>query len=129
MSSLTASAEKLRAKLQQEEMAKMKAQLQVNESAKALLTVKEVIGAPGDVFSKARLFDAQLTKDGHLSNSKLIAFLVAQAAKMETALGAMRTLVNNFSESLPSSPETSQEKESSSPCYTDVSPKGWEEVG
>ena len=52
----------------------------------------------GDVWMKAKLFDAQLEKGGHVSGSKMVGFLVSQVAKMEGLLETMRTFIQTTRE-------------------------------
>ena len=80
-------------KLERVEALKGEAEGRLRESSLAIQHIQEVIGVPGDVWMKAKLFDAQLEKAGHVLGSKMVGFLVSQAAKMEGLLGTMRTLI------------------------------------
>ena len=127
VSQLNSELSRLKGRLQKAEAAKGQAEMKVCESAASILQVKEVLGVPGDIWTKARCFDAQLERDGHLSQSKLIAFLMTQSAKMETTLVAMRKVVGHLTAILESSSD-SEDGGSDSSQYSDLPPKAWEEI-
>ncbi len=72
----------------------------VKESAAALEVVHDFIGHPTDVQNRALLYDAKLDREGHTSGSKIVAFLINKASKMEPTMEAIRTLITNFHNSL-----------------------------
>ena len=56
----------------------------------------EVIGTPGDVLNKARLFDDDVKTGGEISVAKIVKILVSFSMKMDTMLGEMRKLLFGF---------------------------------
>ena len=56
--------------------------------------IREVVGTPGDVLNKARLFDNDVKTGGEVSAAKIIHVLVSFTMKMETILGEMRKLLS-----------------------------------
>lgn len=98
-----------------EEEAKRKASiLRTKKTVRTIRKVKELIGIPGDVWAKAKMFDAQLEKDGHISGTKMVGFLMSQGAKMDITLGAMRATLTDFNNRLTELPGFSSEEDSSS---------------
>ncbi len=57
--------------------------------------MKEALSLQVDVLDKARLFDAMLEKEEHLSKSRIIRFLVEQTHWMEETADRMRGLVDS----------------------------------
>ena len=125
---LTAENQKLTKKLTEVEAEREQAVLVAAEASRAFSQVQEVLGAPGEVWAKARMLDAQLEKDGHIPGSKIIAFLLTQGAKLEVALGAMRSLVATITEKIPGVGGSAEEDDSFS-GYSDLGPKDLEELG
>ena len=60
----------------------------------SLEQIKEVVGTPGDVLNKARLFDNDIKTEGEVSASKIVQVLVTFIRKMEAALVDIRILVS-----------------------------------
>ena len=60
-----------------------------NQLIKALGTIREFIGNPGDVMNKVKLFNNKLRKTRHLSRLKVIHILVDYVQKMEKILEEM----------------------------------------
>ena len=61
---------------------------------KSFELLKQVIGAPGDVVNKARLFDEDVKTEGEISAAKIIKVLVSFTWKVETALGEICKIVS-----------------------------------
>lgn len=101
--------------------------IQVKESARAIEKVQEVIKTPGDLWVKARMFDAQLEKDSHVSKTKMVSFLMSHGAKLKGTLVAMRAFIASFLESFPAFLE-SLDKDETSSSYLDLTPKDLEDV-
>ena len=58
----------------------------LKKQVRCLERIKEAVGAPGDVFNKARLFDEDIKTEGEVSVAKIVKVLVIFTRKMETAL-------------------------------------------
>ena len=88
----------------------------LKKQVKSLERIKEAVGALGDVFNKARLFDEDIKTKGEVCAAKIIKVLVSFTRKMETALVDIRKIVSRASSgesSRPSRPpptETPQKK-------------------
>ena len=50
--------------------------LQTNASAVALLQVEEALHLPAEVVMKAKMFDAKLDRNDHISSKRVIAFMM-----------------------------------------------------
>lgn len=77
------------------------AQARANASARALIEVKESLNLSTDIANKARLFNAKLDREDHVSKSRIIRFLVDQAQHMDQALDQIRVLVGNMTVTSP----------------------------
>jgi hypothetical protein len=85
--------------------------LQANASAAALVQVEDALKLPADVVMKARVLDANLEKDGHLSSKRVVEFMMEQSSTIQEAYQAMQVLVGNLTHVLP---KFSEQSESSS---------------
>ena len=52
--------------------------------------VNNVVGIPGDVWLKAKMFDVELKNAGHVSETKMVTFVMNQGSKMNASLKAMK---------------------------------------
>lgn len=111
---LTAENRKVLEKLAKVEAEKKELQKQMREAASVTRKVMDTVGVPGDVWLKAKMFDADLKNAGHVSGTKLVPFVMDQGSKMDAALRAMRTLVATLDQLFPSSDESSDDEETSS---------------
>ena len=59
----------------------------------ALKEIREIVGHPGDILNKARLFDVYINKEVKITMLKVIAILHGFQKKMEATLGEIRKLV------------------------------------
>jgi hypothetical protein len=100
---------------------------QVKESALTIQRIQNMVGIPGDVWLKAKMFDGELAKAGHLSGSKMVGFIMEQGGKLEATLRAMKALIASFAEMFPSLLESSESGETSS-TYEDLTPEDLMEI-
>ena len=104
---LTVDLAKMRSRAVEAERSCKGALLQANASAAALLHVEEALQLPAEVVMKARMFDAKLERDNHISSKRVIAFMMEQTVRVEAAYTNMRTLVGNLTHILPTIMEDS----------------------
>lgn len=67
------------------------------------------------------MFDAELKNEGHVSGTKMVAFIMDQENKIDAALKAMKALISSCTELIPAMVESSEERETSS-SYFDLTP-------
>jgi hypothetical protein len=67
---------------------------------RSLLQVKEALAIPADVVSKAKLYDARLEKDGHVSSSKVIRFISDYSQQLNETYGNMQLLLSRATQIL-----------------------------
>jgi hypothetical protein len=65
--------------------------------ARALMQVQDVIGAPGNVFLKAKLWDDMVSTDLSLSKTKIADFITTYVTRVDGALEDMRVVVGGIS--------------------------------
>ena len=58
----------------------------LKKQLRCLERIKEVVGAPGDIFNKACLFDEDIKTEGEVSVAKIVKVLVTFTRKMEIAV-------------------------------------------
>ena len=63
--------------------------------------VSDVVGIPGDVWLKAKMFDAELKNAGHISAIKMVTFVMDQRSRMEAALKEMKALIASCTKLFP----------------------------
>ena len=63
-------------------------------SVEALKEIREIVGHPGDILNKAKLFDEYINKEIKITIRKVITILPGFHKKMEAALGEIRKLVS-----------------------------------
>jgi hypothetical protein len=83
--------------------------------------VSDVVDIPGNVWWKAKMFNAELKNAGHVSESKMVTFIIDQGNKMDASLKAMKALIASCTELFSVVVESSEERESSS-SYSDLIP-------
>ena len=66
----------------------------LKKQVRYLEQIKEAVGAPGDVFNKACLFDEDIKTKGEVSAAKIVKVLVTFIRKMETTLVDIRKIVS-----------------------------------
>lgn len=98
---LTTDLAKMKSRALEAEGSCKEALLQANASAAALSQVEEALYFPADAVAKAKMFDAKLERDGHVSSKRVIAFMVEQTVKLEEAYANMKVLVGNLTHTLP----------------------------
>jgi hypothetical protein len=81
----------------------------------------------GNVWWKAKMFDADLKNADHLSKSKMVNFIMDQGRKMDASLKAMKALIASCTELFPATVESSKEAETSS-SYSDLTPRDMMEI-
>ena len=64
---------------------------------RCLERIKEVVGTPGDVLNKARLFDKDIKTEREVSAAKIVKVLVTFTQKMKIALVDIRKIVSGSS--------------------------------
>ena len=80
-----------------------------------------MVDIPGNVWWKAKMFDAELKNAGHVSGTNMVAFIMDQGSKMDATLTAMKALIASCTELFPTTVESS-EKEETSLSYSDLTP-------
>jgi chaperonin cofactor prefoldin len=95
--SLTLEVGKLRSKGEEIERKCREAKRRANALARTLMQVQEVIGTPGDVFFKAKLWDDKVSQDPCLSKTRIAEFITTYITKVDKALEDMRTIVGGIS--------------------------------
>ena len=66
--------------------------------------IREALALPGDVLTRAQLFDEDVKKEGQLSGQKILTILVKYGHKMEATLEEMRKLLPGPVETEPNQP-------------------------
>jgi hypothetical protein len=67
-----------------------------------------MVDIEGNVWWKAKIFDAELKNAGHVSWSKMINFIMDQGSKMDASLTAMKALIASCTELFPATVESSK---------------------
>jgi hypothetical protein len=93
---LRAETEQLRNLLRKRDEEVRDARARAKASAPVFEEVKEAFSLPVEVVNKARLFDAKLDREDHMSKSRIIRFLVDQSRRMESAVDRLRHIWDNF---------------------------------
>jgi hypothetical protein len=83
--------------------------------------VSDMVDIIGNVWWKAKMFDAELKNAGHVSGSKIVTFIMDQGSKMDVALKAMKAFIASYTELFPATVESSEEEETSS-SYSNLTP-------
>jgi septation ring formation regulator EzrA len=94
---------------------------QVNDTTLTVQKVSDVVDIPGNVWWKAKMFDAELKNASHVSGSKIVTFIMDQGNKMDATLKTMKALIASCTELFPATVESSKEEETSS-SYSDLTP-------
>jgi hypothetical protein len=94
---------------------------QVKDTTLTVQKVNDVVDIPGNMWWKAKMFDAELKNAGHVSGSKMVTFIMDQGSRMDAALKAMKALIASCTEFFPATVESSKDEETSS-SYSDLTP-------
>jgi hypothetical protein len=89
--------------------------------------VSDVVDIPRNVWWKAKMFDTELKNVGHVSETKMVTFIMDQRSKMDAASKAMKALIASCTELFPTMVESSEEGETSS-SYSDLTPHNVVEI-
>jgi hypothetical protein len=100
---------------------------QVKDTTLTVQNVSDAVDIEGNVWWKAKMFDADLKNAGHLSKSKMVNFIMDQGRKMDASLKAMKTLIASCTELFSAMVKSSKEAETSS-SYSDLTPRDMMEV-
>jgi hypothetical protein len=119
---LTAENEKTTKKLWKLEVDRHELLKHMNEITITVQKVSEVVAIPGDVWMKAKMFDAELKNAGHISGTKRVTFVIDQGSKMNATLKAMNSLISSCTELFPVMVESLGDGETSS-SYSDLIPQ------
>jgi hypothetical protein len=87
---------------------------QVKETTLTVQKVSDVVGILGDVWLKAKMFDAELKNAGHISGTKMVTFVMDQASKMDGVLKEMKALIASCTKLFPVRVESLEDEETSS---------------
>ena len=94
----------------------------VKETTIMVQKVSDVVGISGDVWWKAKMFDAELKNAGHVSGTKMVTFVMDQGSRIDAALKAMKAPIASCTELFPVMVESSKDGETSS-SYSDLTPQ------
>jgi hypothetical protein len=94
---------------------------QVKDTILTVQKVSDVVDIPGNVWWKAKMFDAELKNAGHVSGSKMFTFIKDQGSNMDATLKAMKAFIASCTKFFPATIESSKEDETSS-SYSDLTP-------
>jgi hypothetical protein len=118
---LTAEKWKATARVWKLEAEREKLLKQVKDITLTVQNVSDAVDIEGNVWWKAKMFDAELKNAGHVSGSKMVNFIMDKGRKMDASLKAMKALIANCTELFPATVESSKEEETSS-SYSDLTP-------
>jgi hypothetical protein len=100
---------------------------QVRDITLTVQKMSDVVDIQGNVWWKAKIFDAELKNADHVSRSKMINSIMDQRDKMDASLKAMKALIASYMELFPATVESSKEEETSS-SYSDLTPYDMVEI-
>ena len=100
---------------------------QVKNTTLTVQKVSDMVDIPGNVWWKAKMFDAELKNAGHVSGSKMVTFIMDQGSKMDASLKALKALIASCTELFPTTVESSEEGETSL-SYSDLIPHDMVEI-
>ena len=124
---LTAEKRKTAERVRKLEAEREKLLKQVKDTTLTVQKMSDMVHIPGSVWWKAKMFDVDLKNAGHVSGSKMVNFIMDQGSKMDATLRALKALIANCTKMFPGVVESSEEDESSS-GYSDLTPRGVEEI-
>ena len=81
-----------------------------------------MVGIPGNVWLKAKMFDAKLKNVGHVFGTKIVTFVMDHGSRMDATLKAMKALISSCTELFPVMVESLGDGETSS-SYSDLIPQ------
>ena len=94
---------------------------QVKESVLTVQKVSEVVDISGDVWLKAKMFNAELKNAGHVFGIKMITFVMDHGSKVDASLKVMKALMASFTKWSPVLLESTEDGETSS-SYSNLTP-------
>ena len=94
----------------------------VKETTVTVQKVIDVVGIPGDVWLKAKMFHADLKYAGHVFGTKIVTFVMDQRSKMDATLKAMKALFASCTELFSIRLESLEDGKTSS-SYSDLTPQ------
>ena len=81
----------------------------------------DVVHILGNVWWKAKMFDAELKNAGHVSGSNMLNFIMDQGSKIDASLKAINAPIASCTQLFLVVVESSEEGETS-PSYSDLTP-------
>ena len=127
MDHLTAENQKTTAQLRKLEVERHELLKQAKEATITVQKVNNVVGIPGDVWLKAKMFDAELKNASHVSGTKMVTFVMDQGSRMDITLKPMMVLFVSGTKLCPIMVELSEDDETSS-SYSDLTPQDVVEI-
>jgi hypothetical protein len=124
---LTAEKRKATERVQKLEAEREKVLKQVKDTTLKVQNVSDAVDIEGNVWWKAKMFDAELKNAGHVSGSKIVNFIIDQGRKMNASLKEMKALIASCTELFPATVESSKEEETSS-SYSDLTSRDMMEI-
>ncbi len=86
---------------------------QVKDTTLTIQKLSDVVYISGNVWWKAKMFDANLNNAGHVSGSKMVNFVMDKGSKMDASLRALKALIASCTELFLVEVESSEEEQSS----------------
>jgi hypothetical protein len=123
----TAEKRKATERVQKLEAEREKLLKQVKNTTLTVQNVSDAVDIEGNVWWKAKMFDAELENAGHVSGSKIVNFVMNKGRKMDASLKAMKALIASCMELFPATVESSKEEETSL-SYSDLTPRDMMEI-
>jgi hypothetical protein len=124
---LTAEKRKVTERVRKLEAEREKFLKHVKDTTLTVQNVSDAVDIEGNVWWKAKMFDADLKNAGHLSKSKMVNFIMDQGRKMDASLKAIKALIASCTELFPATVESSKQAETSS-SYSDLTPRDMMEI-
>jgi hypothetical protein len=94
---------------------------QVKDTTLTVQKVSAMVDIPGNVWWKAKMFNAELKNASHVSGSKIVTFIMDQRSKMDATLKAMQALIASCTELFLATIKSWEEGKTSS-SYSDLTP-------
>ena len=93
----------------------------MKEATITVQKVSDVVGISGNVWLKAKIFDAELKNACHVYGTKMVTFVMNQGSRIDAFLKAMKALIASWMELLPVIIGSSEDGETSS-SYSNLTP-------
>ena len=87
---------------------------QVKKTTITVQKVSDVLDILGDVWLKAKMFDAELRNVSHVFRTKMVTFVMDPGSRMDAALKAIKALVASYTQLFLVMVESSKDGETSS---------------